>query len=90
MSNGADIIPFDRKAEPEASPFTPDERAQIMGTLSAVMDAQASFEQQMKLAIQIIAELQSHVRDLQHHVARLQTAQGKKPAILNAQGARAN
>lgn len=90
MSDGADIIPLKRKAEPEASPFTPDERAQIMGTLAALMDTQGQFEQQMKLAIQIIAELQSHVRDLEHDVARPKTAQGKKPAILNAQGARAN
>jgi hypothetical protein len=90
VSDGAEIIPFEWKAEPAASPFTPDERAQIMGTLAAVMDMQAAHEQQMKLAINIIGELQAHVRDLEHDVARLKKAEAKKPVILNSQGARAN
>lgn len=66
------------------------ERDAIMATLSNVMDLQHSFEDQMKLAIGIIGELQAHVRDLEHKVARLEKARAKTPAILNAQGARAN
>lgn len=66
------------------------ERDAIMQTLSNVMDMQTSFENQMKLAIGIIGELQAHVRDLEHDVAKLKKASPKKPAILNAHGARAN
>lgn len=66
------------------------ERDAIMATLSNVMDLQRSFEDQMKLVIGIIGGLQAQVRDHEHEITRLKTAQGKKPAILNAHGARAN
>lgn len=66
------------------------ERAAIMDTLGNVMTLQESFDHQMKLATAIIAELQAHVRDLEHEVANLKKSLPKKPAILNAQGARAN
>lgn len=66
------------------------ERDAIMATLSNVLDMQKSFENQMKLAIGIIGELQAHVRDLEHDVARMKKERTKTPVILNAQGARAN
>lgn len=66
------------------------ERDAVMATLANMLAAQQQFEDQMKLAIGIIGELQAHVRDLEHEVARLKKAEAKKPVILNAQGARAN
>lgn len=91
MSEGADILPFQRKPEGEAAvPFTPDERAAIMGTIDNLMNMNEVREQQMTTLIAVIGELQSHVRDLQHDVTRLKAKEAKKPAILNAQGARAN
>jgi enoyl-[acyl-carrier-protein] reductase (NADH) len=90
VSEGADIIPFQQKRDGEQSPFTPAERAQIMGTLAAVMQMQAQHEQQMSTLIALISEQQSHINDLEHDVARLKKDQAKKPVILNAQGARAN
>lgn len=90
MSKGAEIIPFQCMPSSSSAPFTPDERDCIMATLQNLMGLQQQHEQQMTTLIAVIGELQSHVRDLQHHVARLQKEQAKKPVILNAQGARAN
>jgi hypothetical protein len=90
VSEGADILPFKGKAEPEASPFTPDERAAIMGTIENLMGMNEARDQQLSTLIAVIGELQSHVRDLEHDVARLKKERAKTPAILNAQGARAN
>lgn len=92
MSKGI-VIPFQSRPGSDmddAEIAAMAERDAIMGTLSNVMDMQKSFEDQMKLAIGIIGELQAHVRDLEHDVARLKKELPKKPAILNAQGARAN
>lgn len=87
------VVPFKARAGSElddAEIAAIAERDAIMATLSNVMDLQKSFEEQMKLAIGIIGELQAYVRDLEHDVARLKKTEAKKPAILNAQGARAN
>lgn len=87
------VVPFQARSGSEMDDLEVEAQAEpdaVMATLANVMDLQQSFEGQMKLAIGIIGELQAHVRDLEHDVARLKTAQAKKPAILNAQGARAN
>lgn len=84
------ILPFLPKAESEVEPISADDREIIMQTLSNVMDFQEKLEAGMKFASKIIAELQSHVRDLEHDVAQLKKNQPKKPVILNSQGARAN
>lgn len=93
MADGGDVIPFRPRPGSEmddAETAAAAERDAIMMTLSNVMDLQRSFEDQMKLAIGIIGELQAHVRDLEHDVARLKADKAKKPVILNAHGARAN
>lgn len=66
------------------------EREAIMDTLGNVLALQAAYDGQMAMAIGLIGELQSRVSDLEHEVAALKKAMPKKPAILNAQGARAN
>lgn len=83
------IIPFAPKSEPEQE-MPVGEREVIMQTLSNVMDFQERLENGFKLATKVIAELQAHVRDLEHDVAKLKKNQPKKPVILNSQGARAN
>lgn len=89
--DGADILPFKGKtAEPEASPFTADERVAITGALQNLLAVQGEQEKQIGTLIAIISEQASFIRDLQHDVARLKKAEAKKPVILNAQGARAN
>lgn len=93
MSEGADILPFQPRPGADvdnAEIAAAAERDAVMATLANVIDLQRSFEDQIKLAINIIAELQAHVRDLEHDVARLKKAEAKKPVILNAHGARAN
>lgn len=86
-SEAANIVAFAPKPKPEeAAP--PTERDVIIQTLENVMDVQERLEKGMKLAVQVIAELQSHVRDLEHDVAQLKKP--KRPVILNSMGARAN
>lgn len=92
MSEETDnVVRFQPKSDVNpAPPISADEREAIMQTLANVMDFQERLENGMKLATKVIAELQSHVRDLEHDVAQLKKAAPKKPAIFNAQGARAN
>lgn len=89
MSAADNVFPFERKPD-DAPAISADERDVIMSTLANVMDFQERLEKGMQLATRVISELQSHVRDLEHKVAALERAQPKKPAIFNAQGARAN
>jgi hypothetical protein len=87
------VIPFQPRSGSEMDDVEAIARAErdaVMATLSNMLASQQQFEGQMKLAIDIIGELQSHVRDLEHDVARLMKERGKTPVILNAQGARAN
>lgn len=93
MSEADDnVLAFAPKEKPDdasiASEAAPSDRDVIMQTLENVMDAQEQLEKGMKLAVQVIAELQSHVRDLEHDVAQLKKP--KRAVILNSQGARAN
>jgi hypothetical protein len=89
MSENDNVVPFDRKSD-DTDALSSSERETIMQTLSNVMDFQEKLECGMKMASAVIAELQSHVRDLEHEMAALKKALPKKPAILNALGARAN
>lgn len=68
----------------------PDDKAVVMATLENILTAQQQQEQQISTLIAVISELQSHVRDLEHEVARLKKNEAKTPVILNAQGKRAN
>ena len=87
MSDNGNVVPFDKGA---ASDMPANEREFIMATLANVMDFQEKLERGMKMDSAVIAELQGHVRDLEHDMAELKKRLPKKPAILNAQGARAN
>lgn len=87
MSDADNVIPFEKPAVAE---MPADEREVIMATLANVVDFQEKLERGMKMAGVVIAELQAHVRDLESEVAALKKALPKKPAIFNAQGARAN
>jgi hypothetical protein len=90
VSSADNIIPFEPKQEAVEPVMSGDDREVIMQTLANVIDFQEKLEKGMQLASRVIAELQSHVRDLEREVAQLKKALPKKPAILNAQGARAN
>lgn len=83
------VVKFQPKQEAEPQ-ISQGEREVIMQTLANVMEFQESLEKGMQLATRVIGELQSPVRDLERKVDRLEKAQPKKPAIFNAQGARAN
>lgn len=89
MSEQDNVLPFAKPAE-QAPELSGDDRAVIMQTLANMMDFQEKLERGMTLATRVIGELQSHVRDLERKMAALEKSQPKKPAILNAQGARAN
>lgn len=83
-----DVIQLEPKAAEQE--MSGDEHDALLQTLANVMDFQESLEKGMKLATQVIAEMQAHIRDLEHDVAHLKKLLPKKPAILNSQGARAN
>jgi hypothetical protein len=83
------IVEFQKQKEMSEDIMSSDEREVILQTLANVMDFQEKLEKGMKFATSVIAELQSHVRDLEHDVARLKKELPKRPAILNSQGGRA-
>lgn len=91
-TEAANVLTFAPKPsaipEPATRDVTPADRTVIMQTLENVMDVQERLEKGMNLAVQVIAQLQSRVRDLEHDVAELKKP--KRPVILNSQGSRAN
>lgn len=67
-----------------------DERAVLMQTIENLLTMQGHQEKQISTLIAVMGEMQSRISDLEHGVTQLKKAVPKKPAILNAHGARAN
>lgn len=79
-----------KKAAPVPANDGLDERAILMQTIENLLTMQGHQEQQISTLIVLIGEMQSRISDLEHNVTQLKKAAPKKPAILNAHGARAN